>query len=383
MIDQIKIFLDQPNPSPQTGNEESTMSRMPTVEDVARLAGVSRQTVSNVLNTPAIVREATRHRVEVAIRDLGYRPHASARRLRTRKAGTIGMRIDPWRDGISGAVLDRLLHKLTERAESRGMRVMVFSAEDHAHEVEVIRRLREGSDVDAFMLTATTHDDPRIGALSQMGVPFVAFGRPWGAAAGRTPHRWIDVDGRSGVAEAVRRLREGGARRIAWIGWPQGSGTGDERAAGWRSASGLDDREAQLLSRSAEDGVAAGTRCAAELLRLADPPDAIVCASDSLALGALIAVQGTARPETCVVGFDDTPVAAAVGLSSIEQPLDGVVAAALELLFGPEGDDVLPNPDSNEEPTHRLLVPQLVERTPGQLTFDATPAVDAGNHMKG
>ena len=345
------------------------MSRMPTVDDVAREAGVSRQTVSNVLNSPAVVREATRERVESAILRLGYRPHASARRLRTRKSGTIGMRIDPWRDGISGAVLDRLLHKLTERAEGRGMRVMVFSADDHAHEIEVIRRLREGSDVDAFILTATTHDDPRIAALSAMGVPFVAFGRPWGDAAGRTPHRWIDVDGRTGVADAVRRLRESGSRRIAWIGWPAGSGTGDERAAGWRAASGLSDRDLAELSRSAEDGVASGTRAAAELLRLPEPPDTIMCASDSLGLGALIAVQGAGRPDVRVVGFDDTPVAAAVGLSSIEQPLDGVVAAALELLYGERGDDVVANPDSNEEPTHRLLVPRLVERRSSHLTL--------------
>ena len=93
------------------------MERMPTIDDVAEAAHVSRQTVSNVINSPAIVREKTRVQVQEAIDLLGYRPHASARRLRTRKSSTIGLRLDPLRDGISGSVLDRFVHKLAERAD--------------------------------------------------------------------------------------------------------------------------------------------------------------------------------------------------------------------------------------------------------------------------
>jgi DNA-binding LacI/PurR family transcriptional regulator len=80
------------------------MAQLPTVDDVAQRAGVSRQTVSNVLNAPAVVRDATRVRVESAIAELGYRPHASARRLRTQQSSTIGVRLDPLsKNGISGS----------------------------------------------------------------------------------------------------------------------------------------------------------------------------------------------------------------------------------------------------------------------------------------
>src|SRR4051794_36939309 len=103
---------------------------MPTVTDVARVAGVSRQTVSNVLNAPELVREETRQRVTSAITALGYQPHASARRLRTRRASTIGVRVDDMRDGISGNLLDRFLHALTVDADARGLRVLVFPASD-------------------------------------------------------------------------------------------------------------------------------------------------------------------------------------------------------------------------------------------------------------
>ncbi|MFD4422391.1 LacI family DNA-binding transcriptional regulator [Agromyces sp. NPDC058484] len=348
------------------------MSRKPTVDDVAEAARVSRQTVSNVLNSPAIVREDTRKRVLDAIDLLGYRPHASARRLRTRKSSTIGVRIDPMRDGISGAVLDRFLHKLTEHADARDLRVMLFTAADPQDEIAHIRRLRDGSDIDAFVLTATVHGDPRIAWLIEQDVPFVSFGRPWDPGAQTPRHRWVDVDGRVGVAEAVRHLRAGGSTTVAWIGWPEGSGSGDERRAGWQSECGLSADARTHYSRRTLDDVTESTRAAAELLDLPEPPDAIVCASDSLALGAMTAARMAGLPALPVVGFDDTPVARAVGMSSIEQPLDEVVAAALTLLFGPEGDDVRPNPRNDEEPTNRLLAPRLVERRPGHLQLDAT-----------
>ena len=118
------------------------MARMPTVDDVALAAQVSRQTVSNVMNAPGIVREQTRTRVQEAIDRLGYRPHASARRLRTRKSSTIGLRLDPLRDGISGAVLDRFVHKLAEQADARNLRVLIFTADGVDDEVAHIRRLR-------------------------------------------------------------------------------------------------------------------------------------------------------------------------------------------------------------------------------------------------
>lgn len=355
------------------------MGRMPTVDDVAQAAQVSRQTVSNVLNSPEIVRESTRARVQQVIDTLGYRPHASARRLRTRKSSTIGVRIDPLRDGISGAVLDRFLHKLAEHAAARDLRVMIFTARDADEELAQVRRLHDGSDVDAFVLIATFHGDPRIQWLTDRAVPFVSFGRPWGAELDDPRHRWVDVDGRAGVRAATLRLQEQGARRVAFIGWPSPSGTGDERRAGWAEASSLADRA--RYSVATEDGVAEGTAAAEALLALPDAPDAIVCASDSLALGAMMAARAVGLPGLPVVGFDNTPVAAAVGLSSIEQPLDDVVEAALTLLFGVTGGDVLPNPDSNEEPTNRLLVPRLVERRSSHLLLDETPgARSSGNH---
>ncbi|MCK9920063.1 MULTISPECIES: LacI family DNA-binding transcriptional regulator [Microbacterium] len=331
------------------------MHSQPTVIDVAAAAGVSRQTVSNVLNSPEIVRPETRERVERAIQELGYLPHASARRLRTRRSSTIGIRLDHLAaDGISGSVLDRFLHALTEQAATRGLRVMLFTAADADDEIAQLRRLSDGADVDAFVLTSTVHDDPRIDWLWGRGIRFVAFGRPWGHLD--APHPWVDVDGQAGVRAATAHFVATAGPRVGYIGWPAGSGTGDDRRAGWASViaehapAGMSaDGLLADLEIDALEGVAEGGRAARELVARTDV-DAIVCASDSLALGAFLAVGDTVP----VCGFDDTPVAVSLGFSSVEQQLGEVARAVLDLLALPD--------DATDAQAHRLVTPRLVVR---------------------
>jgi DNA-binding LacI/PurR family transcriptional regulator len=337
------------------------MSRLPTVSDVALAAGVSRQTVSNVLNSPAIVRDETRERVQAAIAALGYRPHASARRLRTQKSSTIGVRLDPVTDGISGSLLDRFLHALAEQADEAGLRVVLYTAGDAEAEIGQFQRLLDAADVDAFVLTSTRFDDPRIDWLIDRGASFVTFGRPWGVGDMTDPkHLWVDVDGRYGTTLATRHLLGSGARRIAFVGWPAGSGTGDDRRRGWRETmeeAGVPAGELARLDLAVEEDHADGSEAAALLAGLPEPPDAVVCASDSLALGATLAL-GAGVP---VIGFDDTPVARALRFSSVAQPLGEVAAGVLELLTGAHGGRA-GGADGVDDPQHRLLRPRLVLR---------------------
>lgn len=361
------------------------MAQLPTIEDVAREADVSRQTVSNVLNSPGIVKEETRARVESVIARLGYRPHASARRLRTRQSSTIGIRMDPLTNGISGSVLDRYLHALTEQAAKRGMRIMLFTATDHDDEIEQYKVLRDGADVDAFVLTATGYNDPRIAWLAAEQVPFVSFGRPWGEQEiDSADHLWVDVDGYAGVYDATRHLIGRGLTRIGFLGWPAGSGTGDERRRGWVTAMkeefGLSDERLEELTTRMEDRVPEARR-AMEHLITTDTIDALVCVSDSLGLGAMMAVGEAGRKSFPVMGFDNTPVAQAVGLSSVEQQLDQVAAGTLELLMGATGRRVLPHGATGHETRHRLITPKLVVRRSSHLA-PVEEADTVGNHNR-
>ncbi len=359
------------------------MASLPTVDDVARLAQVSRQTVSNVLNSPDIVRPETRERVQNAIGELGYRPHASARRLRAGSSSTIGIRLDPMSNGISGSILDRYLHALTEVADARGMRVTLFVATDVDDEIRHYERLRADADVDAIVLTATQYDDPRIAWLARERIPFVAFGRPWGADDLDDPTRlWVDVDGQAGVNQATRHLIGRGLTRIGYLGWPAGSGTGDDRRRGWETAmtDAFGPAERDDLVTVAEEGVPSARIAIERLFRDGTGLEGLVCASDSLALGAMMAVREAGHPHFPVIGFDNTPVASAVGLSSVDQRLGDVAAATLELLMGPSGQRVLPHGFDSREANHRLITPQLVVRRSSHL---APVEEDAGGTETG
>ncbi|KAA9105580.1 LacI family DNA-binding transcriptional regulator [Microbacterium rhizomatis] len=336
------------------------MSKAPTVDDVARVAGVSRQTVSNVVNSPAIVREATRERVERAITELGYRPHAAARQLRTRRSSTIGVHLDPYAGGISGVVLDRFVHALTERATERGMRLLVFAARTPNQEIERMADLLDGGEVDAVVITGTFHGDPRTDWLSQRGVPFVSFGRPWGVDDVAEPaHLWVDVDGAAGTRAATIHALRAAGRDVAFLGWPEGSGTGDDRERGWREA--MRDAGATGIRLSAEENVSAARTVVARALDGDDEVSAIVAASDVLAIGAQLAASSLGRADVRVYGFDNTPAAEALGISSVEQLPERVAAGALELLMGPTGSVVAP-----QEPAagsaHVLVEPRLIVR---------------------
>jgi len=339
------------------------MSHLPTVTDVGRAAGVSRQTVSNVINSPGLVRPTTREKVEVAIAQLGYRPHASARRLRTQKSSTLGIRLDPMTNGISGSLLDRFLHAITEQADHRGLRVMLFTATDPDDEIRQFARLRDGADVDGFVLTATFHEDPRTEWLIENDVPFVTFGRPWGIDDMTDPrHLWVDVDGHSGLRDATRHLLASGAEHVAYLGWASPSGTGDDRRRGWREAMEargvLSAAQLDVLQTETIDDVQGARDAIRSLIATGVRIDAVACASDSLALGVLLEV-GPAIP---VVGYDNTPVAGAIGLSSIEQPLDEVAAGALDLLLGDGGKGIVGWKSSSSGSRHRLVTPRLVVR---------------------
>lgn len=338
-----------------------------TLESVAQRAGVSRQTVSNVLNAPHLVRAETTERVRAAIDELGYRPSAAARQLRTGRSRVLGLRLEPVQDGINGAVLDRFLHALTESAQTRGYRVMLFTAPDDDHEIAQYSELLDTADLDAFVLTSTHHDDARSAWLAEREVPFVTFGRPWTAPGGPgDDHPWVDVDGASGTRAAVEHLRRLGHERIAYLGWPDGSDVGEDRASGWISAMVDAGHDASLLRRlhaRVPDGVAAGAQAVERVLADA-APTAVVCASDSLALGALT-VGRTRETPLAVVGFDDTPVAAAVGLTSVAQPLTEAAHRALDLLL-----DQLDGTGGTRS-RQVLLTPHLVERAssrPGRHT---------------
>lgn len=322
-----------------------SQNNKPTLVSLASELGVSRQTISNVINAPHLVKAETRERVQAAIERSGYRPSALGRALRTNRSMNLALRVHTSEDDINGNVLDRFLHSLADAARAASYRITIFTAADDHAEVAELEGLRAVNAVDGCILTDTAEGDDRPERLTDLGCPFVSFGRPWGDLPGA--HAWVDVDCASGTRDAALALRRRGHTRIGFLGWGPGLGTGPDRRIGWREAVDSLIADPDDLCLEVEDGVHPGRRAAAELRRRG--ATAVVCASDSLALGALPVFSHNGDPFVPVIGFDDTPVTRALGISSVAQPVDEAARFCVSTLVGILRDEV--------EPTeHQLLL---------------------------
>ncbi|WP_134741184.1 LacI family DNA-binding transcriptional regulator [Nocardioides sp. 503] len=307
----------------------------PTLADVAELAGVSRQTVSNAVNNPDLLRADTLVRVQDAIEELGYSPNRAARNLRTRSSHLIGMRMSPGQEFTANAAIDRFVHSLVETTGEAGYHVLLFAG-DGNDPLRGYDDLLRSTAVDAFVVTDTYLGNPQAAWLRERRAPFVSFGRPWDDPD--ATHPWVDVDGAAGTELATRHLLDKGHERIAWIGWRKDSFIGEDRRAGWSRA--LKDRGLSTtgMASRVEDTVNSGREASAVLLDEARP-SAFVCASDTLAMGVLhtLADRGLrAGADIAVIGFDDSQVAQVVrpGLTSVRQPLEDAAIQVVDALEG-------------------------------------------------
>jgi DNA-binding LacI/PurR family transcriptional regulator len=327
---------------------------VPTLATVAAAAGVSRQTVSNALNNPELLRQDTLDRVREAVERLGYSPNRAARSLRTRTSRLVGLRVAPAVEGSASALMDRFVHSLVEGTKDSGYHVLLFAAGDADDPVDGYDELLRSQAVDAFVVTDTFLGNPQAAWLERRGVPFVAFGRPW--AEPDALHPWVDVDGRAGVMLAVDHLVERGHSRVAWVGFQKGSYIGEDRRGGWTDRMHQHGLSTSRLSARGDDTVDFGRRAAHALIDN-EQPSAFVCVSDTVAMGVLAALADRGlRPgsDVAVVGFDDS-IAAQVStprLTSVRQPLEQVAGEIVRFLGELLGHQPIPEPGC-------ILIPTL------------------------
>lgn len=300
--------------------------------DVARAASVSRQTVSNAVNSPHKVAPETLDRVLSEIHRLGFRPSRAARTLKQQRAGAWGLELNVGDRGRLGSVLDAFLVELTAISAAHDTFILPFTAVDPLAPIKAYEEALASRLADGFVLTDTRHDDPRPGWLTSQGIPFATFGRVWDDS---TRTNWVDVDGGAGVAAAVHHLASQGYERIGFLGWPPGSPVGDDRRQGWARATaelGLADETRQAVSLQGHEAAA---EAAGPLLEALGVGGAIVCASDVLAVGVwrrLVEAGLQLGRDVGLVGFDDTESAAALGLTTVRQPLAQVAGHVLAML---------------------------------------------------
>lgn len=187
---------------------------MTTIADVARLAGVTRTTVSHTLSGKRPVAPATRERVLAAVRALDYRPNAVARSLVLRRTQTIGLSlpVDAHDRSLSDSSYLRFIAAIADRLSSHGYKLLCLISADL--DADDLTDLARDGHVDGILLLELHLDDQRVAALQEVALPFVAIGRPLDAAG--LVH--VDADSVQAAEDAVRYLFECGHRRIAFLG---------------------------------------------------------------------------------------------------------------------------------------------------------------------
>ncbi|MBB4911512.1 LacI family DNA-binding transcriptional regulator [Actinophytocola algeriensis] len=301
--------------------------RPPTIHDVAAHAGVSRGTVSRVLQGGDNVSPAAREAVNAAIRKLGYVVNRAARSLVTQRAGSVAFLLSETQDRFfSDPNFTTLLRGCTAALAELDIPLILVTAGSEAERRRITPYL-SAHHVDGVLLFSSHRGNPMIDHFLAADLPFVCCGKPLGQ---RGALSYVAADDREGAKNMVRHLLESGRTRIATIAGPQDTPGGLERLAGYRETlaeHGI--AHDKRLVATGDYSRASGESCMYHLLARAPDLDAVFVASDLMADGALTAIQraGLRVPEDIAVGgFDDSPVAPSTRppLTTIQQPWDRI-----------------------------------------------------------
>lgn len=295
----------------------------PTLEQVAQRAGVSRATVSRVVNDSPTVAESIRAAVRRAIDELGYVPNQAARSLVTQRTDSYALILpeSPSRVFSDDQFFPGIIRGVSQELESADKQLVLMVAGSQASH-DRIERYALARHIDGVLIASMHGADPLPGTLARMGIPVVCGGRPLSQV--RVPY--VEVDNVTGARTAVRHLLETGRTRIATIAGPQDMVAGIDRLTGYREElRGSDRRSIVAVGDFTRDSGAVAMR---QLLEDDPDLDAVFVASDLMAHGALQALQAAGRrvpDDVAVIGFDDIALARYTEppLSTVRQPIVG------------------------------------------------------------
>ncbi|MEI7054695.1 LacI family DNA-binding transcriptional regulator [Nocardioides sp. CCNWLW239] len=330
---------------------------MPTLDEVARLAGVSRATASRAINGGSRVSAKAAEAVAEAVQALGYLPNPAARSLVTRRTETIAMVVPESDERVfADPFFARTLHVVTQVLAQRDLQVVLLIAQPGDEMQRTLRYLR-GGHVDGAIVVSHHRNDALADHLAAIGLPAAFIGRP---LTGAEKVFYTDPDNIAGAREVTNILIERGCRRIGTITGPVDMSAGMDRAAGWRSA--LD--AAGLASDAVVEGdfTEDGGEAACEIL-LRDHPDidGLMVASDLMAAGALRVLERAGRrvpDDIAVVGYDDLGIAERTTppLTTVKNPIGDMAREAVRLLLAQlDGGTTIPR--------RVVFAPELVRRT--------------------
>jgi DNA-binding LacI/PurR family transcriptional regulator len=329
----------------------------PTLDEVAKLAGVSKATASRAINGRSKVSARAQTAVFNAVRELGYTPNAAARSLVTRRTGSVALIVPESDERIfADPFFARMLHLVARSMREQHLQLVLLIAQPGDEEERLLLYLR-GRYVDGAIVASHHRGDRLAEHLSDLGLPCVFIGRPW---IGAERVSYVDSDNAAAAGQAVRVLLDAGRRRIATIAGPGDMRAGHDRLEGWRRELAADGVDSDLVAYG-DFTEASGAKACAELLDAAGDIDGIFAASDLMAQGAMreLASRGLRVPEdVAIVGYDDLGVAEHTQppLTTLHNPIGQMVTEAVRLLTEAIDDR------GRSAPRRVIFVPELVRR---------------------
>jgi LacI family transcriptional regulator len=346
---------DQTRPAGVSGDNRKPSGR-PTINDIARMAGISKKTVSRVLNNSPFVSVETREKIDAIIARTGYTPDPQARGLAFRRSFLIGIVFDnpnpQYVVNIQQGILDGL--------RGSGFELVIHPCDRHSRSyLADIRNFVERQKLFGVILTPSISEDEQLARmLEQLGCSYVRIA----SVPLDRPDRMIVSCDRKGGEQAAIHLIQLGHRRIGFVSGPSTFRSSHERRAGLEegvAAAGVSLRP-ELTAEGAYT-FESGLTCGTQLLSRGERPTAIFCANDEMAAGLLQAARraGIQVPrDLSVVGFDDFQIATQVWptLTTVHSPIRSIGLLAAQRLFAgdQEGKSPVADPES--------LMPKLVVR---------------------
>jgi DNA-binding LacI/PurR family transcriptional regulator len=309
-----------------------------TLEDVAARSGVSRATVSRVVNGSTRVSDGARAAVERAIEQLGYAPNRAARSLAAHRSDTVALAVsEPSTRLFGDPFFAGTIRGIAATLCGSRYQLVLLMIQDESDREGVERLLLRGN-TDGVLLLSTRRDDPLPGRLVAARIPCVIAGHP-GDRPDASAIGFVDADNIVGARRACAHLIRLGCRTIATVAGPLDMAPGADRLAGWRRALGEARRPApSSLVAEGDFSRASAAAGALELLERHPDVDGIFAASDLMALGTLDALRAAGRSvpdDVALVGFDDSELAADADppLTTVRQPIEALGAEMGRLLL--------------------------------------------------
>jgi LacI family transcriptional regulator len=318
-----------------------------TLDDIARLAGVSRATVSRVVNNLPNVSDKMRLRVQKIIDETGYQPNLAARSLVSRQTKFLGLVIPRNVHGFfSDPYFPRLVEGISQACNLYDYTIMLFIFHSEDDERNIFPRLTQGGFVDGIIVQATGLGSEFIPKVSEWKTPYVFVGRP----LIETEVSYLDVDNVSGAYNAVMHIIHSGRQRIGTVTGALNTSVGLDRLEGYQQA--LTHRGLEIDDDLIVEGdfTEPSAYYAAKRI-LKHQPDAIFAASDTMAVGVLRAINEAALvvpDDIALVGYDDLSPATLTNpqLTTIRQPIRSFGYKAVETLL-----DIIQN---GQQPLRRI-----------------------------